>query len=160
MKEDTRIIKRLRRNILSSKEVLRETEAVGIFGSLARGDFAERSDIDIFIVLREEDFVRQRDPHMLWYRRMRELTKELNREITVLIYTPESLREICNWYVLRLASEGVVIFDKGNIARLLEEIVEVAKEAGLEERELKGYKYWYAKDLKLGDVLELRVKDE
>jgi predicted nucleotidyltransferase len=50
--EIERIIKNLGR-----KDVL----AAGLFGSLARGDFNERSDIDIFIITKKELGIKEQD---------------------------------------------------------------------------------------------------
>lgn len=151
-------IKDVKEAILSLAEQLNEAEAIGIFGSLATGEgFTPKSDIDIFVVIKDDQG--EEDLHMLWYKRLRRAMKKFQREITVLLYTVDSLKEICNWYVLRLASEGRLLYDKANIKGLFEKIIKIAKDNGLEERELNGKKYWHSKKLRLGERLVLRVEE-
>lgn len=150
-------IKDIKKAILSLGEGLNEVEAIGIFGSLARGeDLTPKSDIDIFVVIKDDQG--GRDLHMLWYKRLKRVMRRFKREITVLLYTVDSLKEICNWYVLRLASEGRLVYDKANINRLFKKIIKVAKDNGLEERELNGKRYWHSPKLRLGERLVLRVE--
>jgi len=42
---------------------------LGIFGSLARVDFRDRSDIDVFVIVREEDD--RPEVHELWHQKIR-----------------------------------------------------------------------------------------
>lgn len=153
------ILNKLEKTILSSKDILEETEAVGVLGSLARDDFNERSDVDIFVVLKDD--MQGMDQDMYWYEKMRGVMRDIDRRLSVFVYTVQSLKDICCWYVLRLASEGVLIHDKANIKGLFRKIVQTAIDAGLEEKELDGRKYWDgSKVIKLGERFELRVIDD
>lgn len=151
-------IDRVRDTLWSLGHKLEEAEAIGIFGSLARGwDFGPKSDIDVFVVLKDKKPGVQTD--LMWSRLIRNALARFERDVTVITYTLKGLREISNWYVLRLASEGIIIFDKGGISELFQNIVKAAIDAGLEERELNGYRYWAFKDIRLGEVKEIRVRD-
>jgi len=50
-----RRLEEVKRKLLEREDLLRDLEALGVCGSLARGEFSQRSDIDIFVVIREED---------------------------------------------------------------------------------------------------------
>jgi predicted nucleotidyltransferase len=153
-----RILEEIRDFVAHSKEPLTEVVAIGLCGSLARGDFSPKSDIDIFIVI--PDGLSEREAWLTWNKKLRELLRDFERDITVLIYSLESLKEISSWYVLRLASEGKLIYDRdGRVKKLFEKIIETAKKAGLIEEEIHGHKYWIKKDLKIGEALEIKVSE-
>lgn len=137
-------------------DYLEETEAIGICGSLAREGrlSSERSDIDIFVVLKKKG----PDADRIWWNRINTTLRNFGRDITVLVYTVKGLRRISNWYVLRLATEGILVFDKGDIAELFNRIVEAAKQAGLVQRRVGDSWVWSAPELKLGEVLEFQVE--
>lgn len=150
------IIEQIKRIILCD-EALKEVEGLGVFGSLARGDFSPKSDIDIFIVI--PDGSSEREAWITWNKKLRELLKGFRRDITVLIYSMKSLREISSWYVLRLASEGKMIYDPGGkIESLFKKIIQTAQKAGLVEEEIHGRKYWTKKELKIGESFEIKVQ--
>lgn len=137
-------------------EYLNELEGIGICGSLARGTFDERkSDIDIFLVF---DKPIDLEVEKLWWKRV---GKALHRRYSLFVYTIEGLKEIPSWYTLRMASEGIVVWDKGKVKPLLRKIVAAARAAGLVEVDRGGYKIWKPKRrLKRGEIIEVRVKDE
>lgn len=149
------LLRQIKEALLSLGDGLEEAEAIGICGSLARGKgFGPRSDIDVFVVVKEEDLGPK--AHQMWWDRIREALGVLNRDITVLVYTKKALEEICNWYVLRLASEGIVLFDKGGIKELFGRIVQAARDAGLVEEEIEGARIWTSQ-IKYGEVLEVKL---
>lgn len=152
----TPTIEEVKEALLALGDELQEAEAVGIFGSLVRGDFSPTSDIDIFVVVKEDErgCLEVDD---LWWRRIRDALSKFQRDVTVLVYSTEGLRKISNWYVLRLASDGILVFDQGNIRELFDKILEVAKKAGLRQVKRGKHWVWSAPDLKLGEVLELEV---
>jgi len=144
--------------VIGCEKLLNEIEAIGLCGSLARGGFSSKSDIDIFIVI--PDGLSEREAWLTWNKRLRVLLKGFERDITVLIYSLRSLKEISSWYVLRLASEGKLIYDRdGKIEALFKKIIQTAKNAGLTEEELHGHKYWIKKDLQIGETFEIRITE-
>lgn len=144
---------------MESGESFSDVEAIGLFGSVARGEFSPRSDIDIFIVI--PDGILERESWLKWNRKMREILKTLHRDITVLIYSRKSLKEISSWYVLRLASEGQLVYDRnGEIKKIFEKMIQRAKDSGLVEEEIHGHKYWIKRDLRIGQTFEMKMSDE
>ena len=148
-------VKKVRDALLSLGNKLDEAEAIGICGSLARGDFNDKSDIDIFVIVKDGTSGMDR----MWWDRINDVLKGFRRDITVLVYPIKALRRIINWYVLRLASEGIFVYDKGPVKDLFGKIIAAARIAGLVEKEIDGRKVWSAKNLKLGEKLIVEVKD-
>lgn len=133
-----------------------EAEAIGICGSLARGeDFTDRSDIDVFVVVQKKEPGIQTDK--LWWRRIKRALEPLGRDVTVLVYTVKGLRAISNWYVLRLAAEGILVLDRGGIGELFKEIRQAAEAAGLTQQRVAGSWVWEASDMEPGEILEVTL---
>jgi len=109
---------------------------------MARGDFGEYSDIDIFVVVSEKK--PGCDMDRIWWKRMKDALKEFRRDVTVITYSVQGIKSISNWYVLRLASEGVLVYDKGGIKELFDKIIEVARNTGLVEKSIGNHKVWSA----------------
>ena len=63
--------------------------AIGMCGSLARDDFHERSDIDIFFDVKER-LVDDR----IWWDRRSDVLQDFGRDVTVIVYTVEGLKRI------------------------------------------------------------------
>ncbi|NWF93007.1 MAG: nucleotidyltransferase domain-containing protein [Syntrophaceae bacterium] len=152
------LLEEVKKTILDSKLSFRDIEAIGVCGSLARGDFSSKSDIDIFIVI--PDSFSEREVWLQWNRILREELKVFQRDITVLVYSLRSLKEVSSWYVLRLASEGKLIYDRnGKVEELFEKIVQTAKNSGLVEEEIHGHRYWVKKDIRIGETFEVSVSE-
>ncbi|MEW6457028.1 MAG: nucleotidyltransferase domain-containing protein [Acidobacteriota bacterium] len=155
MKEIKNLLNEIKLKILSLGKTLEKAEAIGVFGSLARGkNFTNRSDIDIFVIVKEK----KSDTDQYWYNEIFEVLKGFGRDVTVMVYSLKSLREISNWYVLRLVSEGIIIFDKGNVKELFKEIIQTALDAGLVEEKRGNYKVWTIPFLKPGTSIEIKLK--
>ena len=60
---------------------------------------------------------------------------------------------------MRLASEGIILFDQGGIKGLFREIKKAAKKAGLVEQRIGKHRVWSFKEPRLEEV-EVKVKDE
>lgn len=135
---------------------LQKAEALGVFGSLARGtDFSTHSDIDIFVV------VQQKDPRSAsdkwWWKRIKRALEPFGRDVTVLVYTVAGLKAVSNWYVLRLAAEGILLYDQGGIAHLFERIVEAARRADLVQDSIEGQTVWTVKPDRTNWPLEVTL---
>jgi predicted nucleotidyltransferase len=144
--------------ILSRIDYLQQLEAIGIFGSLARKDFTQRSDIDIFVVV---DDVKDRgeETEKLWYDRISDLLADLCRDVTVLVYSVKALRRVATWHTIRLASEGIILYDKGKVKDIFEAIVKEAKRVGLVERKFGRRKVWMMdRPLKRGEIIEVTLE--
>ncbi|HID94418.1 MAG TPA: nucleotidyltransferase domain-containing protein [bacterium (Candidatus Stahlbacteria)] len=147
-------IEHVRDSILSLGKCLDEAEGIGIFGSLARGDFSERSDIDIFVVIKD----RKANEDSIWARRIKRVLRRHGRDVTVLVYTIKALKEICDWYVLRLASDAILLYDKAQkVEALFKEILKAAKRAGLVQRRVGDSLVWVKKNIKVGEIFKVEV---
>ena len=117
-----------------------------------------RGDIDIFVVIDDKDDTQDIDD--IWCKRINKVLRPFERDVTVLVYTIKALKNVCNWYVLRLASDGISIYDGGRVKPLFAEILDAAEKAGLEQREMAGTMVWAPKrKIKMGEVFEVSVED-
>ena len=149
------LLRRIKEVLLSLGDGPEQAEAIGICGSLARGkDFGPRSDIDVFVVVKEADL--GPETQRMWWGRIQKALDELNRDVTVLVFTRKALGEICTWYVLRLASEGIVLFDKSGVEEFFGRIVQAARDAGLVEEEIEGDRVWTS-GVKYKETLEVKL---
>ena len=102
--------------------------AVGIFGSLARGDFDERSDIDIFVITEKE--MPLREQHELYYG-FSQLIPRFGRDISVLVYDLKGLKTIPTWQTLNLAKDAHFVYDRAGIEKIFDMILRKAEDHGI-----------------------------
>ena len=141
-----------------------ELVSVVLFGSFARGDFHERSDIDLLIVIEklpQSQFKRSR----LFDEAAEKLMDgfKLLREMGYLCQFMPIMksREEAAYHspiYLDMVEEGMILYDKGGFFKsVLEEIRQRLKELGAKRRFLKGGGwYWDLKpDYRPGEVIEI-----
>lgn len=149
----------VRMRLLTKIELLKEVEGIGILGSLARGDFGDKSDIDVFVIIKEEDD--RPDIDEIWYKRVKGLIGDLKRDITVILYTLDGLKAVPTWHTIRLASEGIIAYDKGKVRETFQKIIKKAREAGLVEKKIGKRKVWMiGRPLRRGELIEVKVSEE
>jgi predicted nucleotidyltransferase len=102
--------------------------AVSLFGSLARGDLEERSDIDIFVITEEELSLGEQDE--LYYA-FSELIPVFRRDVTVLVYDLDSLKSIPTWQTLNLVKDAHFACDRAGIEKIFKVILQQAEEHGI-----------------------------
>ncbi|MBI4704235.1 MAG: nucleotidyltransferase domain-containing protein [Deltaproteobacteria bacterium] len=120
---------------------IREALALGLCGSVARGTAGPDSDIDVLVVLPDGHAPAKQEDR--WWRAVRRALAPLGREVSVLVYTPRAIRRIGNWYVLRLASDSLLLHDtNGQIDALLRRVRDRALATGFVERDGGGRPYW------------------
>ena len=102
--------------------------AVGLFGSLARGDYDERSDIDIFVITDEEFSLKEQDE--LYYN-FSKLIGKFERDITVLVYDIKGLKRIPSWQTLNLVKDAHFVYDQGGMEDIFKKILQKAEEHGI-----------------------------
>lgn len=102
--------------------------AVGLCGSLARGDAHEHSDIDIFVITRRALSLAEQDA---LYEAFSPLISRFGRDITVLSYDLESLKRVPTWHTLQMMKEARFVYDPGGIAEIFGEILRQAEEQGI-----------------------------
>lgn len=106
-----------------------EVLAVGLFGSLTRGDFDERSDIDIFVITEKELPLKEQDE---LYHTFSTLIPEFGRDITVLVYDIDGLKKIPTWQTLNLVKNADFVYDRAEVEKTFEMILQEAEEHGIE----------------------------
>jgi|GEM_PF-734240 len=112
--------------------------AVGLFGSLARGDFHQKSDIDIFVITKRELTLKEQDE---LYFAFSELIPEFRKDVTVLVYDIESLKKIPTWQTLNLIKDAQFVFDKAEIEKIFREILlNIEKQGIFYDTEERGFK--------------------
>lgn len=109
---------------LGKKEIL----AVGLFGSLTRGGFDKKSDIDIFVITAKEIALRGQDE--LYYT-FSELIPKFRRDITVLVYDINGLKKIPTWQTLNLVKDAYFVYDRAGIEKIFKKILQEAEEHGI-----------------------------
>jgi predicted nucleotidyltransferase len=146
----------LREAILGmDSDVLAEAEGIGICGSIARGEATERSDIDIFVILDRY----APDADEVWYHRLNEALSDFRRDVSVLVYPMQNILEVSNWYVLRLASDGIVVYDRGNVRRVFDAVIAAARQAGLvQKRQGNGVVWTMGREMRPGEIFEVKVE--
>jgi predicted nucleotidyltransferase len=102
--------------------------AVGLLGSLARGDFNERSDIDIFVITR--DPLSLEEQHR-FYHEYHELIGLFHRDITVLVYDIKDLKSVPSWQTLNMVRDAQFVYDRAEIQKLFKRILKEAEAHGI-----------------------------
>ncbi len=134
--------------------------AVVLFGSVARNEFDERSDIDVFIVTDgltqfETSFNRRR----YIYNALTPLIIEFRRDITLIEIEERELNELGSItpLLLNIAWDGYIIYDKsGKLTMMLKEIKKAVRKSGLERYKTIDGKYgWKLKYP--GQIVEVQI---
>lgn len=102
--------------------------AVGLFGSLARGDFDERSDIDIFAITEKDLPLEEQDE---LYNAFSALIPRFDRDVTVLIYDLKGLKRLPTWQTLNLVKDACLVIDRAEVAKTFERILQEAEAHGI-----------------------------
>jgi predicted nucleotidyltransferase len=147
-------IKEIKEEILSLGKDLEMVEGVYLVGSLARGSiFGPRSDIDIVVILKEK----KKEDDIFWYKQISKALARFKRGVTVLVYSVKGIKEISNWYVLRLASEGIPLWERRRTKELLAKVIECAHSLGLKEVRRDKTKIWTIPPSLAGKEFELKL---
>jgi len=111
------------------ERLLKNTLAVGLFGSIARDDFNPRSDIDIFII-GEKDFSLD-EQHIFYSFFYNILRRDFKRDITILTYSFAGLKRVPTWHTLHLCKDAYLIYERGITNDVFKKILEEAEKQGI-----------------------------
>ncbi|MGQ9782340.1 MAG: nucleotidyltransferase domain-containing protein [Nitrososphaeria archaeon] len=145
------------------KELGQSLLSVCLFGSLARGDFTEESDIDLLVVAEglPEDVGKR---HSLFTRiRMRVLSSETAHNLrekgysitfSEVFLTPDEVRRHPP-ILLDIVEDGIMLYDKdGFLATIINKMKERLKELGARRIKVGRGWYWLLKpDAKFGEEI-------
>jgi len=112
--------------------------SIVLFGSKARGDAKEGSDIDLFIVA-------QRLPPSPFRRVMfirRPLAGQFDQRLSIIAKTPEEVTQEVVPLYLDLALDGIILYDTGFMRERLQRMRTVIKQAGLQRLMDRDQMYW------------------
>ncbi len=109
---------------LAKEEIL----AFGLFGSVARQDFDERSDVDIFVITDRELPLKAQDE--LYYA-FSDFVAEFGRSTSVLVYDVRSLKKVPTWQTFNLLRDACFLYDRAGIEDLFKKILQEAEKHGI-----------------------------
>lgn len=147
----------IKRDILSRGEFLEQFEAVGLCGSIVRENFNQKSDIDIFVIVKDENW--KEDLSNILYQHFSRALDKYRRDITIILYPLSCLKQVACWQTLGMVSEGKILFDKGDIAGIFQRIKNKAYEAGLVEERYGNQIIWKIRDPKPGKIVKVELTD-
>lgn len=130
--------------------------SVVLFGSAARGQVGQRSDIDLLVVM--EGWPKSRlDRHELWLNAAQEVSEEFAQWASVIPLTPAEAAVIKPYY-LGMLSGHRILFDRGAFFhRIMQRLRRRLRALGSERRiDHEGREYWILKkDVKPGETVIL-----
>jgi predicted nucleotidyltransferase len=159
---ETPSVEKFKADILALGDCLEETEAVGILGSWARGDTHPRSDLDLFVIAADGEWSIEFEKR--WHRRLFEqVAFKYGRDLDLIVYTILDLKRIATWYVLEMADDGIVVYDKGQVRDLFRQIVQRAIDYGLVKKYcfIGGRHRWYwtmGRELEPGEIIAFALE--
>jgi len=136
-------------------------EGVVLFGSLARGEAGEKSDIDLFVVTKNLEGS-DRERLRTVYGALRPLLRRFGRGISLIERRAEELppKTDLTPLLINVAWEGVILYDReGLIAKLLAGIRRAVRRAGLIRYRTRDGKYGWRlrRPLRRGETFTIQL---
>jgi predicted nucleotidyltransferase len=153
--------RRLKNNIISSlKSTLGQTiEAVILFGSIARNEATDRSDIDILVVgeVARKGFS---EANRIVYEALENVRTVNKRDTSVVVSTYEDLVKV-NSFAINVASDGVIFYDAtGRVTKLFAKIKQALSNGWVRYRTPDGCYGWMPnKPVNFGERITLLAED-
>lgn len=115
-----------------------EIEGVVLFGSQARGDNTNESDIDILIVLKNSIII-TKDVYLKWD----QLSKNLSEEVSVhFVNLPQNLYSLSGLWC-EVSLEGIILFDDElNVSKFLVRLRDEIFNGSYKSAYSHGHRYW------------------
>jgi predicted nucleotidyltransferase len=153
--------RRLKNNIMASLEsTLGGTiEAAILFGSIARNEATDRSDIDILVVgeVARKGFS---EANRIVYQALEKVRTVNKRDTSVVVSTYEELAKV-NSFVINVAFDGIIFCDAtGRVTRLFAKIKQALSKGWVRYRTPDGCYGWMPnRPVSFGERLTLSVED-
>ena len=131
---------------------------VALFGSVARGDCDDRSDVDVFVVTRGLD-APPGERLRLIYEAVSPLRRVVGRDVSVVTVEADELVDVTPLLV-NIAYDAVILYDpEGFLRRFFERVRAAVEKAGLTPYTTKdGKRGWKPlRKLRRGEVVEVRL---
>lgn len=131
-----------------------------LFGSIARGEVDEHSDIDLLVILHElpKNPVERR---RMVYLAMAPIREKYRRDTTVIEMTDDEAGEVTP-LILNIAAEGIILYDEGGeLSEFLDKVRRRIEEMGLLRYRTRDGKYGWKlrRPLRPGEVFEIEVSN-
>jgi len=139
----------LGRDVVSTLQPALEDKLCGVvlFGSLARGEAGEWSDIDLFVLLR--DIPWDRDRKTAVYLALDDIRRKYHRDTTVIERDLSEIKDV-DRMLIDVAADGIILYDRGGLtAGLLAKVRAAVDKAGLVRYQAKDGKYGWKLTRKL-----------
>jgi len=135
-------------------------EAVALFGSWARGEAAELSDLDFFVVVDRlpKEPVRRR---YMVCDALTHVSRRFGCEVSVVEADAEQFGKEVTPLLMNIAHDGVILYDRaGRIEELLKRVKDAVKRAGLVRYKTSDGKYGWrpSHELKAGEVFTVQLQ--
>lgn len=159
-KLDVREIKRIATGSLLNR-FGENLEAVVLFGSCARVEAVERSDIDFYVVVRglPEEPLRRR--YMI-YDALTPVLRKFKRDVSVIEVDIKDIGRQITPLLINIAHDGIILYDKnGKTEDLFNRVKNAVKKAGLARYKTRDGKYGWkpSRELEPGEVFVVQLED-
>lgn len=138
-----------------------DLEAVILFGSWARREAAELSDLDFLVIARglPKEPVRRR---YVVYDALTPVLREFKRQVSVIEADAEEIGKQITPLLINIAHDGVILYDRaGRVGDLLRRVRDAVKRAGLTRYKTRNGKYGWkpSQGLNPGEVFTVQLED-
>jgi len=139
----------------------KDLEAAILFGSWARGEPSELSDLDFFVIVRglPKETVRRR---YMVYEALTPLMRKFKRQVSVIEADTEEIGKHITPLLIDIAHDGIILYDRdGRVEGFLKRVRDAVKKAGLTRYRTSDGRYGWkpAQDLKPGEVFIVKLED-
>jgi predicted nucleotidyltransferase len=137
-----------------------DVHSVILYGSVAREEQTERSDLDLFVIAKSLPY----SPFEM-RKALFEATKDVSNKYRIDIFPDgKSVDEVYSYFdpfYFDLYADGIIVYDRECYGqKLLERIGKKVKEQGWVRYKTKdGYYGWTLKDLKFGQIIEVNFDE-
>jgi len=155
-------IKALAREVSSSlpEWLLEKLKAIILFGSVARGENSDGSDLD-FLVLVEGLSGTPVERSRVVYKGFRTIRQKSKRDTSIVVATLAEMKTVTP-FIINVAFDGIVLYDvDGEALEILNRVKESVRQAGLERYRTSdgGYGWKPGRSLRPGERILVELKE-